>query len=195
MKISERVCKTTALCFAVIMSVFGAVSTCGKITKLTAGSSSVIAAAGEAKPRSSAATDIERNKSSKKTASSAVTGSDKNAAAFTDTDTYTDILAQSRDSGGYSEEDHTSEETYLVTESLYRESNMSYDNFFVKNATDISLDLRGYLAARLPFSYEETDEPQVLIVHTHSTEAYMDSDLGYYYESYDPSDTDDTKNV
>ena len=190
MKISERVCKTTALCFAVIMSVFGAVSTCGKINKLGGGSAAIAAAAGEAKPRSAAATDIEK---SKKTQSSAKTDPSGNNAEdiFSDTDIFSDQDDFSR----FPEADHTGEETYLVTESLYRESNMSYDNFYVKNATDLSLDLRGYLAAELPYSYEETDEPQVLIVHTHSTEAYMDSDLGYYYESYDPGDTDDEKNV
>ena len=45
------------------------------------------------------------------------------------------------------------------------------------------------------FEYEETSEPQVLIVHTHATESYMDEDLGFYYESFYPRDSDDNFNV
>ena len=122
----------------------------------------------------------------------------------TDTDRKTDT-DDSTDSDGFdtdyavkdrnADTDHSLEESYLVTECLYRESNMSYNNFFVKNSTSLSIDLGSFLKADLPFSYEDTTEPQVLIVHTHATESYMDEDLGYYYESFYPRDTNDSYNM
>lgn len=176
MRVSERICRATALGFAVVMSVFGTVSTLGRVSRFTGGER-----AGETQP-------VLAQRAADRT-----TDFDKAQPVRTrfnsDTDSDTELADAEPDT------DHTGETTYLVTESLYRESNMSYDNFYVKNATDLSLDLRGCLNAELPFAYEDTTEPQVLIVHTHATESYMDSDLGYYYESFYPRSTDDRKNV
>lgn len=108
--------------------------------------------------------------------------------------TYTNLYKDTDDTVS-TDIDRTGEKTYLVTETMYRESNMTCGNFYVKNATDIALDLNGYLAADLPFEKEKTTLPQVLVVHTHTTESYMDSDLGYYYESYEPSNDNDEYNV
>lgn len=117
---------------------------------------------------------------------------DANSDNATDCDDYdTDYAVKDKST----DVDHTGEQTYLVTECLYRESNMSYQNFYVRNSTDLGIDLGSFLNAELPYKLENTTEPQVLIVHTHATESYMEEDLGYYYESFYPRDTDDNCNV
>ncbi len=51
----------------------------------------------------------------------------------------------------------------------------------IKNKSGVSADIAAALAADLPFSVEcGTDQPQVLIYHTHTTEGYMPYDAGYY---------------
>lgn len=51
----------------------------------------------------------------------------------------------------------------------------------VKNKSGVAADVAAALTASLPFSIEVgTDEPQVLIYHTHTTEGYMPYYTGYY---------------
>ncbi len=51
----------------------------------------------------------------------------------------------------------------------------------VKNKSGVAVDIAESLAAALPFTIEiGSDEPQVLIYHTHTTEGYMPYDAGYY---------------
>ncbi len=188
MRASERVGKASALIFAALMSVFGTVCTCGRIASAAGASRALTATAGLAMVENAASTDFDKAPKAKSEGSMP---EPDDTYTFIDSDEDTELADLSHDS----DEDHTGEDTYLVTESLFRESNMSYGGFYVKNATDLSLDLRGFLNAKLPFSYEETKEPQVLIVHTHATESYMDSDLGYYYESFYPRSTDDKRNI
>lgn len=187
MRTSERICRITALGFAFLMSCFGTVGTFARLDSLSGGQSASIGSLA----MTTAVKTTDFDKEEKAVTDTESKTSDKSGIHYgsdTDTDTeYADIIPE--------DTDHSGEETFLVTESLYRESNMSCENFYVKNATDISLDLRSYLNGDLPFTYEDTDGPQVLIVHTHATESYMDSDLGYYYESFYPRSTDDTRNV
>ncbi len=172
MRTSEKISNTVVICFAFIMSMFGTVSSYNKFDNIN--------------------NHIESSATAELALPSANTVSDFDKKPDTDTSPQPE---QTSSSENESTAEIPFENTYLVTETTYRESNMKYNNFYVKNSTDLSLDLRGFLNAELPFEYEQTSQPQVLIVHTHSTEAYMDSDLGYYYESYDPSSTDDNKNI
>ena len=51
----------------------------------------------------------------------------------------------------------------------------------VKNKSGVAADIAKALAADLPFNIKiGSDEPQVLIYHTHTTEGYMPYDAGYY---------------
>ncbi|MBQ1388105.1 MAG: stage II sporulation protein P [Clostridia bacterium] len=178
MKTNEKICRAAVTLTAMIISVFGAFSIADKIDGFV-----------ESQKRHETKAELAMtsvNKISEKAAQSVF---EKNRQIESDTDNTDNSDNTDTDT------DHTFETTYLVTESLYRESNMSCGNFYVKNATNLTPDLKGYLNADLPFEYEDTEQPQVLIVHTHSTESYMDSDLGYYYESFYPRDEDDRKNV
>ncbi|MFZ1351892.1 MAG: stage II sporulation protein P, partial [Ruminococcus bromii] len=59
------------------------------------------------------------------------------------------------------------------------------DNCFVKNKTGLSLDFDGLLSAKLPFSIDKgINSPQVLIYHTHTSEAYLDEDVDFFYDSF-----------
>ncbi len=180
MKVSEKICRTTVISTACLMSAFA-------LFCIYSRADSLLHAGG----LRSIATGLSMYGSSSSYASTKPTAAaPEKSTSSKSTDTESSTIKKRPDIS-----DHRGEQTYLVTESLFRESNMSYDNFYVKNSTDLSLDIGRYLRAPLPFEYEEMTEPQVLIVHTHATESYMDYDLGYYYESFYPRDTDDNYNV
>lgn len=65
----------------------------------------------------------------------------------------------------------------------------------ISNKTDLKPDLETYLAQGLPFSLTDTSQPQVLIVHTHATEAYTKGDTGYYDTAASTRSTDNEKNT
>ncbi len=69
------------------------------------------------------------------------------------------------------------------------------ENFYVKNTTGQDLNLNSYLAKTPAVNIKSTSDPQVLIMHTHTSEAYMNSDEGFFYESFYPRSLDDSKNV
>ena len=186
MKASEKICKITVLCISCITTVFSGVYMTEKLYSLFAREGTqllnpVFAMKNNALPESPVA--VKNDTAVKPKAQ-------QTALNITDQDT--DYAEKDHDTP---DTDHTLENTYLVTESLFRESNLSCNNFFVKNSTDLSPDIAGYLNKALPFKYEETAQPQVLIVHTHATESYMEEDAGYYYESFYPRDTNDNYNI
>lgn len=92
-------------------------------------------------------------------------------------------------------EDNTGETTFPIIESQFAASGTSYDNFYVKNSTDYVMNFGQLLSAPLGFTMENTSEPQVLIVHTHTTEAYVKKDLGYYYQGQEFRSTNDSENI
>ncbi len=58
---------------------------------------------------------------------------------------------------------------------------------------ELSLEAEAVIPPKLVI--EDTDEPQVLIVHTHTTETYMPYYAGYYNDGDTPRSTDESKNV
>lgn len=65
----------------------------------------------------------------------------------------------------------------------------------VKNNSGLNFDWQAMLEEGSPVSLSDTDEPQVLIVHTHTCESYMSYYAGYYNEDDETRSTDDSKNV
>ncbi len=86
-------------------------------------------------------------------------------------------------------------EKYPVIEETLSGSGESYDNFYVKNSTDYSIDYQQALTTQLGFEITDTSSPQVLIVHTHTTESYLINDNGYYYTDYPFRTTDSQRNM
>jgi stage II sporulation protein P len=74
-------------------------------------------------------------------------------------------------------------------------ANLSADKVHISNKTGLHVNLQEYLNQGLPFSLEQTNQPQVLIVHTHGSEAYTDGDYGYFVKSASTRSTDTTKNT
>ena len=70
-----------------------------------------------------------------------------------------------------------------------------YDKIYLKNSTDLKLDLKNLLESKLGFKIEKNDNPQVLIMHTHTTESYVGADTGYYTEDYTSRNTNNDKNM
>lgn len=90
---------------------------------------------------------------------------------------------------------HEGEEQYPVYEMTVTEGNCHYQNIQVKNTASIDIDIAEELQGELGFSIEKTDQPQVLIYHTHTSESYLTYDTGYFYESFFPRSTERSESV
>ena len=71
----------------------------------------------------------------------------------------------------------------------------SYSGVYLKNNTTTDINLKSLLESKLSFEIKSGDKPQVLIMHTHTTESYMMSDSDVYTESFTSRTTDDNKNM
>ena len=90
---------------------------------------------------------------------------------------------------------HDGEEQYPVYEFTITEGNESYKNIQIKNTSSTDIDIKKELESKLGFEMENTDEPQVLIYHTHTSESFLPYDTGYFYESFYPRTTDTSQNI
>ncbi len=70
-----------------------------------------------------------------------------------------------------------------------------YDNIALNNKTSYTVEPEKLLADGLPFELSDTRQVQVLIVHTHTCESYMEWDDGTYPENFYPRTTDNNKNI
>lgn len=64
-----------------------------------------------------------------------------------------------------------------------------------RNKSGTSVDIAAAMNAPLPVQFTDTDEPQVLIVHTHTTEGFMLYDAGYYNAADRKRTRDESRNV
>ncbi len=72
---------------------------------------------------------------------------------------------------------------------------VSYNNVYLKNSTDLSIDIKSLLSSPLSFTIKSNDQPQVLIMHTHTTETYMSEDSDYYTDAFSSRTRDKDKNM
>lgn len=70
-----------------------------------------------------------------------------------------------------------------------------YNGIATTNRSGISVDVKGAVKRPLPFTFAKTADPQVLILHTHTTEQYMTYDSGYYNKEDIRRSQDHKKNV
>lgn len=99
----------------------------------------------------------------------------------------TDDKAKVRDKSGYYDSfaDHSGEQKFEIAENTYFGGADRVKNFFVKNKTGVDFDFESILNTPLTFNADKnSNEPQVLIYHTHTTEGYMDEDVDYFYDSF-----------
>lgn len=84
----------------------------------------------------------------------------------------------------------------IITKSvLFSAGNTKYNNVSVNNITGLAIDLKTELSKAPQIKFESTSKPQVLIVHTHTTESYMMESRNYYTKNDATRSTDDTKNI
>lgn len=74
-------------------------------------------------------------------------------------------------------------------------SNTSYNRVYINNKTDVPIDISSLLSGNNPVDIEKSDEPQVLIVHTHTTECYLLESKDYYTDADHSRTTDHSKNM
>ena len=55
-----------------------------------------------------------------------------------------------------------------------------YNRVYIKNRAKIDLNIEKYLNAPSPFKIKKNAEPQILIMHTHTTECYLPEDRDFY---------------
>ena len=65
----------------------------------------------------------------------------------------------------------------------------------VLDGTNFGIDLQMYLQKEYPIATPDTDEPLVLIVHTHGSESYLPDGTDYYLPDEDFRSTDPTQTV
>lgn len=72
---------------------------------------------------------------------------------------------------------------------------LSYNGVYMKNSTGLTVNIKNLLASKLSFKIEKNDEPQVLIMHTHTTETFLESDAKTYGVNHSSRTTDNNKNM
>ena len=62
-------------------------------------------------------------------------------------------------------------------------ANTSHNNIYLKNSTDLKIDIKALLEDSLKFKIDaDTSKPEILILHTHATECFLNSSRNYYTE-------------
>lgn len=72
---------------------------------------------------------------------------------------------------------------------------LSYNGVYMKNSTSLSINIKNLLASKLSFKIEKNTQPQVLIVHTHTTETFLENDAKTYGVNHSSRTTDNNKNM
>ena len=82
--------------------------------------------------------------------------------------------------------------TIKITDSA---ANLKYQKIYIKNNTSLNINLKSELLAGPKLKIKNTTKPQVLIVHTHTTESYMSEERAYYTDQDKTRSTSDPKNM
>ena len=72
---------------------------------------------------------------------------------------------------------------------------LSYNGVYMKNNTGLTVNIKNLLASKLSFKIVKNNEPQVLIIHTHTTETFLETDAKTYGVNHSSRTTDNNKNM
>lgn len=72
---------------------------------------------------------------------------------------------------------------------------LSYNNVYIKNTSGATVNIAEELAKGSNIKIKKNNEPQVLIIHTHATESFMDEERNFYTASDKSRTTDNNKNI
>lgn len=74
-------------------------------------------------------------------------------------------------------------------------ANTSYGSIYLKNSTDLKIDIKALYEAPLPYTIQKDGTPQVLIMHTHTTESFLPEMRDYYTSADEARSLDDNCNM
>ena len=74
-------------------------------------------------------------------------------------------------------------------------ANNSYDDVHIRNYTSAKIDIKELLNKKINFKINKNNDPQVLIMHTHTTECFLENDDKYYTEDFNSRTTNNEKNM
>lgn len=84
----------------------------------------------------------------------------------------------------------------IITQTVGRSgATDDYNGVYIRNATGVEVSIKEQLSIEPDCDIELNASPQILIVHTHSTECYYPSDSATYSDDWPTRTTDKTKNV
>ena len=72
---------------------------------------------------------------------------------------------------------------------------LSYNNVYIKNTSGATVNIAEELEKGSKIKIQKNNEPQVLIIHTHATECFMDEERAFYTASDKSRTTDNNKNI
>ena len=75
------------------------------------------------------------------------------------------------------------------------EAPLGYDSVYMKNNTDLDISIKKYLEGNINFRIEKSEEPQVLILHTHATETFKTDNNPYFTDKFSSRSQDTSKNM
>lgn len=71
----------------------------------------------------------------------------------------------------------------------------NFGKVYLKNSTGTDINIESLLNSKCSFTVEKNNQPQVLIMHTHTTESYILHDSDYYTENDDQRSLENEKNM
>lgn len=74
-------------------------------------------------------------------------------------------------------------------------ANNSYNNVYLKNNTNLDINLKEFVDGKINFNIEKNSQPQVLILHTHATEGYLLHNENYYTDTDSSRTTNNEYNM
>lgn len=119
--------------------------------------------------------------------------SSKKASGGNDADTSS---TEAEDTVSSEEAKNTNSNRGKVKEVQIKNSGVNYGNVYVKDGnSNYDANIKQLLASSAKCKIKKNAGYQVLLVHTHTTEGYADSDKDWYSKSYNPRTTDKSESV
>ena len=82
-----------------------------------------------------------------------------------------------------------------IIECSFGITGIKHNNIYINNQTNYNIDVQNKLNEKPDINIKTDGTPQVLVWHTHTTEAYIDKDQGFYYQTFSPRTRDNRYNV
>ncbi len=91
----------------------------------------------------------------------------------------------------------TGEKGGKIEEKFYSSdsSNEKYGQLLIRNTTGRKMDYGELLKEKIDYRKPANNEKKVLIFHTHTSECYQESKLGYYFKDFSPRDSRKDRNM